>query len=66
MNIEMRAGKLLKSRQMSQHLIFMCDFSKFFKNSFFPSSGLILIIQKPKITFSDVLNSFRRARGEFD
>ena len=36
MNIEMRAGKLLRSRQMSQHLIFMCDFSKFFKNPFFP------------------------------
>ena len=36
------------------------------KTHIFPSSGLILIIQKPKITFSDVLNCSRGARGEFD
>ena len=44
----------------------LCDFVKLGKTHIFPSGGPILIIQKPKITFSDVLNSSKGARGQFD
>ena len=40
-------------------------FFKVCQNPYFPYSGLIFIIQKPKITFSDVLKSSRRARDNY-